>query len=1228
MSLLSCKDYDDDIDSLQSQIDKITMGTGSLADLKTQLEALKTASATAERVTQLEAELRALIASEKAALESAYKAKDLELQNLINGKASQGDLDDLSSQVTQALSDLAGIQARLDEIDGAEGALKQLQDLVTTKETELKELISTLEGKVDGKVDAATYGQYTQKTDAAINKLTTDLAALQGELAKVDGTIDTKVAKAKEELKDEIEEAVKDMFTQTAFNNWLSTTYQPFYNEYTKFAKDYNSLNLNGRIKALETWKTQNAANVAKIANLESQLNTLQDNWETDNATLTQLKSAFDTHIANFQTTISDAIAEAIENGLQEDGAIKKAIDDATSTLSNEIDDLTSRIEDLETWQEKAKSQIAALIKRIQSLVFVPTHEDMKIHLGGDFVAPEGETEVGQNGFALSENNATVKYRVSPASLAAELVDAEWSFYAQEVTKAGDGPKFEVVGKPKTVDGEEGVLEFNVTTDYGFAGKGLAVALCVKSKSAAPEEEGDKVYTEYTSAYTPATLQGTNVIGNFVFAKKAEDGTYTEYAKGGETGNLGYRQTDEPYTFFKDYEVCYKDGTLKSLEDAATEKGWTITPVFGFTPDEPIATDLVADTYEFDPAANTFTLTVANAQNVDKKATDKIKVYVANSAEAGAKQVGLPEANSPEEDDNAGKYLSTVTITKEKRTLNIKGTLVWNYTTWSTQGDYEITKAVLTDGEGNPVTDLSSDELGYIAQATASAEGPTIGETLQNFGSDITVTLGEAGEPAEDDQQTVKVTVTNYAYGSGTITGKYTYAARNAESLDLDINVTITVEAPADRTIDVTNEDLKVTAINTDYLLYAALTAEEKPETLTVPTNTFYSADEVTKFFGGNYTDATAFVLNATGDKLTLTSTTEGNEGELKADNPQSDTWSTVNGDVATQLGTAGPEVLMANFTAVDLTNGDVTFTAAGKLVIANGPEFPISGDITIKKPADANFKFYSRLSGSDGLESKLHDVDYGADHVLLKGEHEQGTHNYIYETANLLDAIGAEKPEAYSVEFEVTTKPEDVNGETFPTVDKESTPGQALMKLANDYSNKTKDDQEKYKYANYVELEAKLTNEGGIVYNTKSFRVVAEIPFENPVQKADAENTFKVYENTPLEKQLGELLSMKNLVPASDEGDEMFVDGVIDTNIEGKDCYNLSIEWDTKLEWTTADAGFSFEGTLGADGTFKFPKNSAMMAHKYDVTAKYTVKGNFGYEYKGEVKFSVVPGK
>jgi outer membrane murein-binding lipoprotein Lpp len=312
--------------------------------------------------------------------------------------------------------------------------------------------------------------------------------------------------------------------------------------------------------------------------------------------TKTEVEALFTKETENFKKGVLDVVAElefVEDEELQ--AALLKAIEDLGDTYAAKIDDLKKKVEKLEP-------QVAGLLGRIQSLVYVPKTADGKIHIGTSYVSAVDE-KTGAEKEPKIELATTKKleYRVSPASLRDYLLlykdEVTFSFYQAHVSREGAKTAslpqqgFRLVQpdpatRAETREGHDGLNEFNVVkveagndegtllitvdNEHDFTHEDLAVALCIKQDNT---ETG--VLTEYTSGYTTVIGEGANLISRFYLAKKEADGTYSKVSR---TDRIDYTLVYDdttPVEFMQGYEVVYDDGeTVMSLEEAKEKYEW------------------------------------------------------------------------------------------------------------------------------------------------------------------------------------------------------------------------------------------------------------------------------------------------------------------------------------------------------------------------------------------------------------------------------------------------------------------------------------------------------------------------------------------------------------------------------------------------------------------------------------------------------------------------------
>ena len=311
--------------------------------------------------------------------------------------------------------------------------------------------------------------------------------------------------------------------------------------------------------------------------------------------TKTEVVALFTKENENFKKGVLEVVAELeLVEDEELQAALLKAVEELGDTYAAKIDDLITRVEKLE-------AQVAGLLGRIQSLVYVPKTSDGKIHIGTSYVSAIDE-ETGAETEPKIELTTTKKleYRVSPASLRDYLLqyqdEVTFSFYQAHVSREGaktaslpQGLRLVQPGsatRAEAREGHDGLNEFNVVkveagnedgtllitvdNEHDFTHEDLAVALCIKQDN---KETG--VLTEYTSAYTTVIGEGSNLISRFYLAKKEADGTYSKVSR---TDRIDYTLVYDdttPVEFMKGYEVVYDNGeTVMPLEEAKEKYEW------------------------------------------------------------------------------------------------------------------------------------------------------------------------------------------------------------------------------------------------------------------------------------------------------------------------------------------------------------------------------------------------------------------------------------------------------------------------------------------------------------------------------------------------------------------------------------------------------------------------------------------------------------------------------
>ena len=191
-TLVSCKDYDDDIDALQEQINQ---NDASIKALQASLQSTKTALET--EISNLRGEL----ATEAARAKQAEQALS---QSLLDAKSELN--QSISNEQARALAAEGKLDdAILGEVKRATGAEAALEARIKTAE----DAIETINKALDTKVNVADFNQFVDEINAKVKALGEDLADAQAKLQKAIDDEAARAQKAEEEILGKLSDEAK-----------------------------------------------------------------------------------------------------------------------------------------------------------------------------------------------------------------------------------------------------------------------------------------------------------------------------------------------------------------------------------------------------------------------------------------------------------------------------------------------------------------------------------------------------------------------------------------------------------------------------------------------------------------------------------------------------------------------------------------------------------------------------------------------------------------------------------------------------------------------------------------------------------------------------------------------------------------------------------------------------------------------------------------------------------
>lgn len=383
-NFVGCKDYDDDINKLQEQVDALK--SISISDLASQLQSLKDANG---NLSVANAKMEAAIAEIKTNID-ALKEADKTLTGLVNGKVDQATYQaainalndkcsDLSNKVAAlaaletAVNDLKANKADNSAIEELKKAVEKLQTVDADFATRINKLENTVENMntvLAGKADQTTVDALAK----SIEELKTSVAGIDTKIANALAPLQASVTKLQEDLAKKADGAtiaadIADM--KKDMNAAIDAAKALAASELARVSSE-----LSGRIAALETAKEQMGKQITaletnidalkeRISKLENQPTTdLNEVKESIKANKLAIDGALAT-IGSIQGTIT-----GIENRLDGLGegaqAVKTYIDDAVSSLETSI---TSQVTSISTDLESLKSEYGIAVADFEARI-------------------------------------------------------------------------------------------------------------------------------------------------------------------------------------------------------------------------------------------------------------------------------------------------------------------------------------------------------------------------------------------------------------------------------------------------------------------------------------------------------------------------------------------------------------------------------------------------------------------------------------------------------------------------------------------------------------------------------------------------------------------------------------------------------------------------------------------------------------------------------------------
>ena len=411
---VSC--YDDEIEGLKEKIEALE-GT-QIASLQKQVTAIKN---TLPKLEKTDKDLNTYIKSlqntasdlQKSISETNDKIEEVKaaLQDEITAEkaAIMAHLTTLKTELEAELAKInttiAALQAKDTELDRKIAELKAYVDTeLTNNEDWINATFATLEQYSSLATEIATI-------KASITALNSSIESLESRMSE---TISSEITKALEPIKDEL---VANVISEIA-DSYLGAIAEAKEEITTAYTAAIETA-ISGLEASMKSWVSDQLKGYYTIAEVEGKLAALKSNVsENDKAIQTEIEE-LEKELSETEKEITDAYSKAIEDAIIEnngtiDGKIAQTITQINSRIDNEIADINNKIADIESRLEKMEGdiediqqEIANLLKRIQSVTYIPTYDDGKATMK----------------YAGEVSRVTLDFEISPKDAVSELAN-------------------------------------------------------------------------------------------------------------------------------------------------------------------------------------------------------------------------------------------------------------------------------------------------------------------------------------------------------------------------------------------------------------------------------------------------------------------------------------------------------------------------------------------------------------------------------------------------------------------------------------------------------------------------------------------------------------------------------------------------------------------------------------------------------------------------------------
>ena len=308
-------------------------------------------------------------------------------------------LDKLEQESIPTIDEqIVAINTTLTSLDAMDKELKGYIDGLTATAANLQEQINATNTKID-EVKSALQGEISTAKAEVLAKLEAAKTELEGELAQINTTILTLQAKDVE-LDGKIADLKTYVDTELGkTTDWVNATFATL-EQYNALVSEVATIkttvennkseaatNLANAITALETslksWVGEQLSNYYTIAEVEAKIEALQNAIVAGNTSLQEELNNLTSKLETIKTEITEAYKKAIKEAIDtNDGVVDTKIANEIAAVNTRIESelvaLNTKITNIESRLDKVESDVAALLKRIQSVSYIPQYSDGK----------------------------------------------------------------------------------------------------------------------------------------------------------------------------------------------------------------------------------------------------------------------------------------------------------------------------------------------------------------------------------------------------------------------------------------------------------------------------------------------------------------------------------------------------------------------------------------------------------------------------------------------------------------------------------------------------------------------------------------------------------------------------------------------------------------------------------------------------------------------------------